>query len=129
MRLCIPTEDDAGLTARISGHFGAARWFTLIDSETGTTRSVANREHGHRPGSCDAADSISGLGAEAVVCVGMGRRAFASMRRAGLPVYVTQSSTVGDAVAEFEMDILSPLLDEEACSGGRGLGAHHRHGH
>jgi hypothetical protein len=48
------------------------------------------------------------------------------MKRAGLPVYLTESSTVGEAVAEFEMDILLQLLDEEACSGGQGLGAHHR---
>jgi len=129
VKLCIPTEDDTGLTARISDHFGSARWFTLVDSETGSTRSVSNREHGHRPGTCDAAESISGLGVEAVVCFGFGRRAFQSMRRAGIPVYLTQSSSVGEAVEEFNMDILMPLLEEEACSGGRGLGRHHGHGH
>ena len=129
MKLCIPTEDDTGLTGRISAHFGSARWFTLVDSETGTTRSVPNREHQHRPGTCDAAESISGLGVEAVVCFGFGRRAFQSMRRAGIPVYLTQSSSVREALEEFNMDLLMPLLEEEACSGGRGLGRHHGHGH
>ncbi|MFC1530802.1 NifB/NifX family molybdenum-iron cluster-binding protein [Gemmatimonadota bacterium] len=129
MKLCIPTEDDAGLTGRISAHFGSARWFTLVDSETGATRSVSNREHGHRPGTCDAAESVSGLGVEAVVAFGFGRRAFQSMRQAGIPVYLTQSSSVGEAVEEFKMDLLMPLLEEEACSGGQGLGRHHRHGH
>jgi predicted Fe-Mo cluster-binding NifX family protein len=126
VRICIPTEDDAGLAARVSGHFGSARWFTVVDSESGSARSVANQELGHRPGTCDAAGSVVRLGAEAVVCMGMGRRALGSMKRAGLPVYLTESSTVGEAVAEFEMDILLQLLDEEACSGGQGLGAHHR---
>ena len=127
MRLCIPTEDAAGLTARISDHFGSAGWFTLVDSETGAVRSVANPHHEHRPGTCDAARSISGLGAGAVVCIGVGRRAFASLRQAGIPVYLTESSSVADALAEFRMDILLPLAEEEACSGGRGLGRHHRH--
>ena len=133
MKLCIPTEDDAGLTGRISAHFGSARWFTLVDSKTGVTRSVSNREHGHRPGTCDAADSISGLGVEVVVASGFGRRAFHSMRRAGIPVYITDSSSVGEAVEEFRLDLLMPLREEEACSGGRGLGMRHRdggrHGH
>ncbi len=62
MKLCIPTEDDAGLTGQISDHFGSARWFTLVDSETRTTRSVFNREHGHRPGTCDAGAEHLGPG-------------------------------------------------------------------
>jgi predicted Fe-Mo cluster-binding NifX family protein len=128
VRICIPTEDDAGLAAKVSDHFGSARWFTLVDSETGTARPVANQELGHRPGTCDAAGRVSELGAEVVVCMGMGRRALGSMQRVGIPVYLTESSTVGEAVAELEMDILLPLLDEDACSGGHGLGAHHRHG-
>ncbi|MDP2471362.1 MAG: NifB/NifX family molybdenum-iron cluster-binding protein [Candidatus Palauibacterales bacterium] len=128
MQLCIPTEDDTGLTGRISAHFGSARWFTLVDTESGTARSVANRDFGHRPGTCDGAESISGLGVEAVVCSGFGRRAFRSMRSAGIPVYLTRSSTVREAVAEFNMDLLPLLIEEEACSGGRGLGRHHGHG-
>ena len=128
VRICVPTEDDAGLEATVSEHFGGARWFTIVDPDSGDVRSVTNREHGHRPGTCDAAESIAGLGAQAVVCIGMGRRAFGSMRRAGIPVYRTESRTVGQVVAEFEMDILLPLVDEEACSGGHGFGARHRHG-
>lgn len=125
----MPTEDEAGLTARISEHFGGSRWFTLVNSDTGATRSMPNRERGHRPGTCDAARSIADLGAQAVVCIGMGRRAFQSMRRAGIPVYLTRSPSVGEAVEEFKLDILTPLLDEEACAGGRGLGRRHGHGH
>ncbi len=48
------------------------------------------------------------------------------MRQAGIPVYVTDSSSVGEAVEEFKLDLLMPLLEEEACSGGRGLGRRHR---
>jgi predicted Fe-Mo cluster-binding NifX family protein len=128
VRICVPTEDDTGLEATVSEHFGGARWFTIVDSESGDSRSVINGEHGHRPGTCDAAESIAGLGVQAVVCVGMGRRALASMQRAGIPVYRTESRTVGLVVAEFKLDILLPLFQEEACSGGHGFGAHHRHG-
>jgi predicted Fe-Mo cluster-binding NifX family protein len=128
VQICIPTEDDAGLAARVSDHFGSARWLTVVDSETGAARSIANQDLGHRPGTCDAAGSVAKLGTEAVVCTGMGRRALSSMKRAGIPVFLTESPTVGEAVAEFEMEILLPLLDEDACSGGHGLGAHHRRG-
>ena len=128
MKICIPTVDEAGRASRISDHFGSARWLTLVDSVTGEARSVANRDRGHVPGSCDAADSLSGLGAEAVICMGIGRRALGSLTRAGIQVFVTESGTVGEAVAEYEMDILAPLVDEDACRGGRRFGVHHRHG-
>lgn len=129
MKLCIPTEDEAGLAGRISAHFGSARWFTVVDSESGDTRSVRNREEAHKPGTCDAAASIADLRVEAVVASGLGRRALQSLNQAGIPVYVTQSPTVGEAVEEFKMEVLMPLRGEQACSGGRGLGSHHRHGH
>ena len=129
MKLCIPTEDDAGLTARISAHFGSAPRFTLVDSETGAARSVPNPEHGHRPGTCNAAGSIAGLDVEAVVCGGFGLRALHSMHRSGIPVYLTMSSSVGEALEEFKMDHLVPLLEEQACPGGHGLGRCHGHGH
>jgi len=125
MRLCIPTQDDAGLAARISGHFGSAPWFTIVESESGVTHSVPNREHAHRPGTCDAAGSISKLKVDAVVASGLGRRAFQSIRAAGIPVYLTQSASVGEAIQEFNMDVLMPLLEEQACSGGQGRGCHH----
>ena len=122
MRICVPTEDDAELDATVSEHFGGARCFTIVDPESGDVRSVVNQEHGHRPGTCDAAGSISGLGAQAVVCIGMGRRALGSMHRAGIPVYRTEGRTVRQAVAEFQMDLLLPLVDEDACSGGQEQG-------
>jgi len=99
MKLCIPTEDNSGLTGRVSAHFGSAPWFTLVDSESGAVRTEANQEHLHRPGHCDAAQSIFGLGVEAVVCSGLGRRAFHSMQRAGIEVYLTESPSVGEAQA------------------------------
>jgi predicted Fe-Mo cluster-binding NifX family protein len=124
-KLCIPTEDDSGLTGRISAHFGSAPWFTLVDSGTGAVRTTANREHSHQPGHCDAAESIFGLGVEAVVCSGLGRRAFHSMQRAGIQVYLTESPSVGEALEEFKLDILATLQEEQACSGGHGFGRHH----
>ena len=125
MKLCIPTQDDAGLAARISGHFGSTPWFTIVESETGVTHPVPNRGHAHRPGTCDAAGSISKLEVDAVVAAGLGRRAVQSLRAAGIPVYLTQSSSVGEAVEEFNMDILMPSLEDQACSGGQGFGCHH----
>ena len=127
MKVCIPTEDNAGLTARISPHFGSAPWFTFVDTESGNTRSVPNLEHEHQPGTCDAAGSIAGMDVEAVVCGGFGRRAFRSMRETGIPVYVTESPSVGDAVEAFRRDLLVQLLEEDACSGGHGRGRHHHH--
>ncbi len=35
MRLCIPTINERGLTARLSPHFGSAPYHTVIESDSG----------------------------------------------------------------------------------------------
>ena len=40
MKLCMPTLDDQGLAAELSGHFGGAPRLTLLDSESGDASAL-----------------------------------------------------------------------------------------
>jgi predicted Fe-Mo cluster-binding NifX family protein len=120
MKLCIPTAHDRGRAAPLSDHFGSAPYFTLVDSETGATDVISNRHAVHAPGSCDAARAIAAHDVEAVVCLGLGRRALASLEGAGIAVFVSGAGTVGGAVDAFRAGRLPRMRAEAACGGGRG---------
>ncbi len=124
MRLCIPTTEGTGLEARLSGHFGSAPYFTVIDSETGRTEVIGNAHASHEHGQCRPTESLEGRGVEAVVCRGLGRGALAKLRGVGITVLVTEALTVAEAVRAFGAGTLVPLDEAGACQGGHSHSMH-----
>jgi len=120
MRLCIPTVDDAGLDARLSEHFGSAPYYTIVDTDSEACEVVSNAHARHEHGACEAAAGMNGHAVDAVVCRGLGRRAYAGLAAAGIPVYVADEPDVSGVVARFQAGQLDPLAEEAACRGGHG---------
>lgn len=125
MKLCIPTKDDRGPEAEPFGHFGSAPFFTLVDTDTGEIEVVANTNLHHRHGTCHPLSQLRGRGLDAIVCRGLGRRAFTSLASEGIDVMVASEGNVADILAAFEAGVLRPLTEEEACHGRH----EHRHEH
>lgn len=125
MKLCIPTLDDGGARGRLSPHFGSAPYFTLVDLETGELQVVENRHSHHEHGSCEPSAALKGHAVGTVICPGLGRRAFARLKRAGIVVYVSDEDDVSAALAAFRTGKVRRLTAEEACHGGR----RHAHSH
>jgi len=125
MKLCIPTDDNRGLTGRLSAHFGSAPYFTLVESETGEAEVVSNLVSAHEPGTCQAAGTLRVFGVGAVLCRSLGRRAYGRLREMGLPVFVTEAEVTEQALEEYRAGRLARLTSESACHGGRGHGRHH----
>jgi predicted Fe-Mo cluster-binding NifX family protein len=122
MKICIPVEDDRGMDSRVADHFGSAPFYAFADTATGRLELVRNRGREHRHGSCDPAVNLESRPVDAVVCPGMGKRAFASLGKAGISVFVTPATTVHDVLSEVrEGGKLRRLTKEEAC-GGHGHG-------
>ena len=120
MRLGIPTENDAGLEARLAGHFGSANWYTIVESDTGACETLSNPREGHEHGSCEAASRMAAARVDAVVCCGLGRRAYEGLAAAGIPVYVAELSDVSAALDGFRAGRLARFTAEAACRGGHG---------
>jgi predicted Fe-Mo cluster-binding NifX family protein len=123
--LCIPTNNDTGLAAPISEHFGSAPFLTLVNAEGNECKVVPNLHSDHAPGNCDAAKSVTGYSVDAVLCRGLGRRAFASLEAAGIDVLVTDATDVKGAAEAFNSGRVVSMTMKQACGGGRGLGHHH----
>jgi predicted Fe-Mo cluster-binding NifX family protein len=120
----MPTLDDAGLSGRLAAHFGSAPYYTIVETDSGAFEVVSNAHARHEHGTCEAASGMGSREVDAVVCQGLGRRAFAGLAAAGIPVYVADEGSVSGAVEEFRAGRLVQLTEDAACGGGRGHGCH-----
>jgi predicted Fe-Mo cluster-binding NifX family protein len=133
MKLCIPTRGDEGRLARVSGHFGRAPWFTVLDTETGETISFENAPG--EDGRCFSIDSMLVHGVGAVACHHLGHGAMRRLQERGVQVLQTQAVTVAGvleemrAVAPIEMDAAKTCSGHEGGRNRHGDGCGHGHGH
>ncbi len=129
MKLCIPTLNDAGLQAIPSDHFGSAPFFTYVETDTGECRSVRNGGAHHVHGACKPLEYLGSHQVDAILCRGLGQRAFAKLQAGGIDVYVTLEQDVGNTLNAFREGRLRKLTSQEACHG-HGDGGHgHDHPH
>jgi predicted Fe-Mo cluster-binding NifX family protein len=126
MRVCIPTEDDAGIESALAAHFGRAPYLTFVDLETRRVE-VAPNEHGESAhGSCDPVTAIRRAGADAVICLGLGRGALSALTAARIPVFITAESITALALEALAGGTLREAGLEIACGGGsHGACGHH----
>ena len=117
MRICVPTENDGGLDAPLSGHFGSAPYYTIKDTDTGSLESVSNQEHAHAHGQCAPVEWLTPHHLDAILVGGIGKRAFLRLKQAGLLVYLTDRKTVRDALAELDGGRLKEPAVDQICGG------------
>jgi predicted Fe-Mo cluster-binding NifX family protein len=120
MRICIPTEDDAGVESRVYGHFGSAPFFTIVDVETARIEVVAVDGHHHQLPDHHISE-LKAHGVGAVVCDRIGKRACAALRKEGIDVLAAVGGTVSDVLEAVNAGQASTISPAEAC-GGRGHG-------
>lgn len=133
MKACFPVAHDRGLESRVFPHFGSAPMFLVVDSETKSTRAIANPECEHGHGRCHPLDVLADEKVDLVVVSGIGPGALDRLRAKGIPAYHTTRGTAGEALEAIARGALPPVLPEDAFTSGvgsRGRGHHgHHHGH
>ena len=127
MKICIPTMDDRGKEGMPSDHFGSAPFFTFVDTETGKYEPVRNGGSSHVHGSCQPLKFLGTRPVDAIICRGLGRRAFSRLADVGIKVFVTLEKNAEETVAALEDGRLRPLASEEACHGHDHGGQGHSH--
>ena len=120
MRIVIPVLAEGDLNTQLSGHFGRAPYFAVVDiDEDGSVsdqKTIANTsEHfggvGHPP------DRILQLKPDALITYGMGPRALSIFQNARVAVLSTNANTVREVVAAYNNDELEELT--EGCTEAR----------
>ena len=121
MKVCVPTQEDKGIHSIPYGHFGSAPYFIIHDTETGTTRTVANEHQHHAHGTCHPLTAIGREAVEAVLIRGIGQRAIQGLHATGIKVYQSVEGTVQSNVDALKEGQLAELTTQNACG-------HHRVG-
>jgi len=112
-RIVIPAEDENGLNARLSEHFGRAPYFIIVELEEGNVAKVqvVPNEGEHFGGFGRPADRILQLRPNAVITYGMGPRALSVFQEAGIAVLRANADTVKEVVEAYRQDRLEELTE------------------
>ena len=106
------TAERGELTSRIDPRFGRARWFLVVDTETGSVDAhdnsrIAALEAG---AGTRAAQAVIDLGATAVITGNMGPKALEVLQAGGVDVYAGVTGTAQDALRAFQAGRLDSIL-------------------
>jgi len=89
--------------------FGRAKYFIVVDSETGAFVAHDNAQNLNAPqgAGIQAAKNISDFGAKVVVSGNVGPKAFAALSSAGIEVYTGAMGSVLEALNAFKAGTLN----------------------
>ena len=91
--------------------FGRARYFILVDTETGKTTAHDNAQNlnAAQGAGIQAAQNVAELGVQAVISGNVGPKAFRVLNMAGIVVYLCGAGSVADALARFRKGELKAI--------------------
>ncbi|MFC1963711.1 NifB/NifX family molybdenum-iron cluster-binding protein [Chloroflexota bacterium] len=115
MRICIPTDTANGISSIVFGHFGSAPFFTIYDDCEDLFVIVKNANKHHEHGSCNPISILSEMKINTVICRGMGARALQNLNNSGIKAFVSNTSTVKDAIEAYENNSLMEMTLQDSC--------------
>jgi predicted Fe-Mo cluster-binding NifX family protein len=97
------TSQGEGNTAPVDPRFGRARYFAVVDSESGESRTVDNTVNlnAAQGAGIQAGRSVVDLGVGVLITGHVGPKAFAVLQAGGVKVYTGASGTVADAIEQY----------------------------
>ena len=103
MKLTV-TSQGQQLSSPVDPRFGRAKYFIVVDTETGDFTASDNSQNLNAPqgAGIQAGKNVVDLGAKAVVTGHVGPKAFATLQAGGVAIYTGATGTVADAVEQFK---------------------------
>ena len=105
VRVAIPIMDESGFKSIVSEHFGRAPYYLVVDVDMESKDVVEARVVGnpfledHKPGVIPL--FLKKIGADVVVCCGIGFKAVNELEKLGIRVYRGYCGRVSDVLGEF----------------------------
>jgi len=98
------TSRGAELESEVDPRFGRARYFVIVDTETGESQAVDNEQNlnAAQGAGIQAAQLVAQQGVEALLTGHVGPNAFRALSAAGIKIYSNAEGTVGDAVEQLK---------------------------
>ena len=97
------TAQGAELESQVDLRFGRAKYFVIVDSDTGEHEAHDNAQNLNAPqgAGIQAAQTVARLGAEVVLTGHVGPKAFATLTAANIAIFTGAVGTVREAVDQY----------------------------
>jgi len=125
MKIAITSQGQA-LDSQVDSRFGRARFFIVVDTETGEFSASDNGQNlnAAQGAGIQAGKNVVDLGVEAVVTGHVGPKAFATLQAGGVKVYTgaadsagaddsAETGTVAEAIEQFKAGQLKQTNDAD----------------
>jgi predicted Fe-Mo cluster-binding NifX family protein len=98
------TATNKDISSDVDPRFGRAKYFIVVDTETNESVAHDNAQNlnAAQGAGIQSAETVAGLGAQAVVTGNVGPKAFRVLNAAGIKIYLSNEGTVADAVGKFK---------------------------
>ena len=105
------TAQGEGMDAQVDPRFGRAKYFVVVDTETGEHESVDNSVNlnAAQGAGIQSGKRIADLQVEAVITGHVGPKAYSTLQTGGVTVYTDASGTVAHAIEAFKQGSLSSV--------------------
>jgi predicted Fe-Mo cluster-binding NifX family protein len=117
MKVCFPIEKDDGLSSVVSGHFGSAPQFLLVNTEDDQSVVITNADQHHSHGACNPLKALTGQQVDGIVVGGIGAGALNHLQRSGLRVFKAQGATVRENMERIASNTLPEFAAQDSCPG------------
>lgn len=103
MKVVLSSQGDT-LESALDSRFGRAAKFLLWDSADESVRAIDNRQSLDAPqgAGIQAAMTVAGQGADVVITGHCGPKAFRVLKEAGIKIYLTQATSISEALKQFQ---------------------------
>ncbi len=92
------------MDSMVDERFGRAKWFIVVDTETGEYQAVSNEQNlnaGQGAG-IQAAENVSRYDVEAVITGHCGPKAFRTLKAAGIKIFIGAGGTASETLDKFK---------------------------
>ena len=110
MKIAI-TAQDKELSSQMDLRFGRAKWFIVVDTETGDFRANDNKVNlnAAQGAGIQTGQNIADLDVEAVITGNVGPNALKTLSATNVRVFLAEKQTVQDAVGSFKAGTLKEV--------------------
>lgn len=107
MKIALATDDDRGLEAVVSHHFGRCPYYVLVDvddEEMREVKAVQNPFYGSHGEPGEVPTFIKSLGTQVIISGGMGPKAIGFFEQLGIQAVTGVSGMVGEVIRSYLSD-------------------------
>ncbi|MEE4357896.1 MAG: NifB/NifX family molybdenum-iron cluster-binding protein [Desulfococcaceae bacterium] len=120
MKIAFPTSQEGGpagaMENPVHDHFGSAGFFVIVDSETGESEIIRNRDRHHKHGECQPGRFLGSAKVDAIIAGGMGKGALSKLSKEGIAVYRGIEGSVSENLALFKKGKLPAFTMDQTCT-------------